>query len=69
AGLPDGTMILTPDGPARAALLIGSALYPWTASGYLAPLSRPRAGRVAVLTPPTTRRALAGGYAAAWQGG
>lgn len=69
AGLPDGTMILSPGWPTQAALLVGDALYPWTENGYLPALPRPRAGSVAVLTPPTTRRALAGGYAAAWLGG
>lgn len=63
-GLPDGTMILTPDGPVRAALVCGDALHPWTERGYLAPLARPRSGTVSVLTPPTIRLALANGYRA-----
>lgn len=69
ATLPDGSMILTPDGPTPAALIMADALLPWTESGYLAPLPRPRSRTVVdVLTPPTTRRALAGGYRAAWLG-
>lgn len=62
--LPDGAMILTPDGPSRCALIDGDALYPWTETGYGAPLSRPLRGAVAVLTPPTSVQALANGYRA-----
>ncbi len=68
AALPDGAMILTPDGPTRAALVIGESLHPWTEAGYRTPLPRPTAGAVAVLTPPTSCRALANGYRAAWLG-
>jgi hypothetical protein len=66
--LPDGAMILTPDGPTRAALIVGDALHPWTERGYFAPQPRPVHGIVAVLTPPTIRRALANGYRASWLG-
>jgi hypothetical protein len=69
AGLPDGTIFLTPDGPTHAALVDGDAIHPWTMEGYLPPLPRPASGTVDVLTPPTIRRALAGGYRAAWLGG
>ena len=73
ATLPDGTMILTPDGsrggPTCAALVWGDALHPWTVQGYRPPLPRPVRGTARVLTPPTIRRALAGGYRAAWLGG
>lgn len=68
-GLPDGAIILTPAGPTRAALVAGDALHPWTEQGYLAPFARPARGAVAVLTPPTTCRALANGYRASWLGG
>jgi len=65
AGLPDGTMILTPAGPTRAALLVGDALYPWQEGGYRSPVRRPASGAFDVLTPPTLRQALAHGYRAA----
>jgi hypothetical protein len=66
ATLPDGAMVLTPKEStmtwARAALVWGDALFPWTDHGYRPPLPRPARGTVAVLTTPTVRRALAAGY-------
>jgi hypothetical protein len=57
--LPDGTFVAVAAGPA---LVLGDRLLPWTVDGYGHPTSRPRTGAVAVLTPPSTVRALAAGY-------
>ena len=62
-GLPDGTMVLLADGACLA--LRGRSALPWSPAGYGAALPRP-AGTVAVLTPPTSLAALAGGYRPTW---
>ena len=64
--LPDGAMILTPEGPTHCALVVRDALRPWSAAGYGAPLLRPTHNVVPVLPPLMTCRALANGYRAAW---
>lgn len=55
--LPDGTIILL-ESPM---LVLGGTMREVRADGYGTPLPRPD-GEVTVLTPPLTRRALAGGY-------
>ena len=57
-GLPDGTMIDGPDGPA---LLSREAAHPWRPGGYGPAGPRPT-GPVDVLTNPVTRAVLAAGY-------
>jgi hypothetical protein len=59
--LPDGTMI---EGDGTALLVRGAALFPWSFSGYGAPLPKPSgAGSVRVLTPPSMVRAITRGLA------
>ena len=59
--LPDGVLVtLAPDGPPF--LVRGDALYPWSFAGYGAPRARPDAAGQ-VLTPRSTVRAIAQGYA------
>ncbi len=58
-GLPDGAIILD-DGPA---LVLGDRLLRVNPDGYGPARHRPRGIAVSVLTPPTTLRALANGYA------
>jgi hypothetical protein len=60
ADLPDGVLVL--DGAAEPWLVWGAALWRWSPAGYAERRPRPREGRVAVLTPPTTVRVLAAGY-------
>ena len=62
--LPDGAMILAPQGEGFFALR-GAHTRAWTPSGYGAPVPRP-SGDAIVLTPPATLAALAHGYAPAW---
>jgi len=62
-GLPDGAMVLRADGVCLA--LRGGHGLPWSPAGYGVALPRP-AGTVAVLTPPTSLAALAGGYRPVW---
>ncbi len=57
--LPDGTFVLLDDGPA---LVTEDRASPWTTTGYTAPRARPAGGDAAVLTPPSTVRALSAGY-------
>ncbi|MCB8977227.1 MAG: hypothetical protein H6657_07365 [Ardenticatenaceae bacterium] len=57
--LPNGTFILWQE---RPYLVWQDALLPWTPAEYEAPVSQPRDGVVAVLTPPSTVAALAHGY-------
>jgi hypothetical protein len=61
--LPDGAMIQRADGVCLA--LRGGRALPWSPAGYGMALPRP-AGTVAVLTPPTSLAALAGGYRPSW---
>jgi hypothetical protein len=56
-GLPDGTVIAAAGG---AYTLAHGRAFRWTAGGYEAPVEIPRAG--ALLTPPSTLRALRAGY-------
>ena len=58
-GLPDGAIILD-DGPA---LVLGDRLLQVNPDGYGPARHRPKGIAVSVLTPPTTLRALANGYA------
>ena len=57
--LPDGVMISVDDAPH---LVRGKHLLPWSFSGYGASCSRPPRGRMTVLTPASTVRAIAAGY-------
>jgi len=58
--LPAGTVILDEDLVPR--LVMEDRLLPFTFGGWAEPLSRPRTGRVDVLTPRTSVAALANGY-------
>lgn len=60
--LPDGAFVLPVTGGAPH-LVYGDALYPWSFSGYGRPIARAKAS-MQVLTPHSTVRALAEGYAA-----
>ena len=60
--LPDGVFV-TLDDPREAFLVHGSGLYRWTPGGYEPPRLRPRGLVVGVLTPGSTVRAIAAGYA------
>ncbi|SIQ57317.1 hypothetical protein [Bosea sp. TND4EK4] len=62
--LPDGAMILAPEGSGFLALR-GAVALAWSPYGYGAQRSRP-AGEAVVLTPPATLSALAHGYVPAW---
>lgn len=62
--LPDGAMILAPEGSGFLALR-GAVALAWSPSGYGAQRSRP-VGEAVVLTPPATLSALAHGYVPAW---
>ncbi len=55
--LPDGTVVLD----RQPKLVMGDRLYPVTPGGY-GPPERRMPGEVTVLTPPTSRAALGGGY-------
>ena len=57
--IPNGAFVLTGDGPALAR---DDAIVPWTPAGYGQPRPRPRAGRVPMITPPSTARAIRNGY-------
>ncbi|WP_422365556.1 hypothetical protein [Pelagibius sp.] len=59
--LPDGSFVLLPDDP-RPWLVRGSALHPWSHSGYGPPRQRPAGVTVSVITPASTVTALAAGY-------
>ena len=59
AELPDGVMIRAGGGPG---LLIGGGVRPWSFHGYGAPVPADPAGRVEVLTPPSTVAAITAGY-------
>jgi hypothetical protein len=60
AEVPDGAMILEPDGPW---LVAAGALLRWTPGGYTT-RRVPPAGRLRVLTPPSAVAALRAGYRA-----
>lgn len=59
AGLPDGTFVLVDGVPL---LVLGDALVEWTRAGYGDRRVRPRRGRAAVITPPSTVAVLRAGY-------
>lgn len=61
--LPDGAFYA--EGGAAFAIR-GDRVLPWSFAGYGAPRARPRETLVAMLTPPTSARALANGYAPLW---
>jgi hypothetical protein len=58
--LPDGVFVRNAGG--NACLVLGDALLPWSAGGYTARLARPWEGRVEVLTPASTVKAIRAGY-------
>ena len=60
AELPDGTVVVGPDGACR--LVLASRLLRFSFDGWVDPIPRPRAGPATVLTPPTSVAALAHGY-------
>ena len=64
AHLPDGCLValVGADSQEDAWLVLGRHLLRWTPNGYAERRTRPHAGSVAVLTPPTTVRVLAAGY-------
>lgn len=57
--LPDGTFVAL-DGEPH--LVLADRLHRWSPQGYLPPASRPRAGTVEVITPPSTVGVLRAGY-------
>jgi hypothetical protein len=64
ATLPDGVFVAAPE-PDGALLLWQGALLPWSPDGYGEPRPRAPRGPVTVLTPRSTVRAIAAGYAPA----
>jgi hypothetical protein len=60
ADLPDGTIIVAPDGSCR--LVLEARLLRFSFDGWLDATPRPRVGEATVLTPPTSVAALAHGY-------
>ena len=58
--LPDGTIVVAPDGACR--LVLESRLLRFSFDGWADPTARPRSGQATVLTPPTSVAALAHGY-------
>jgi methylphosphotriester-DNA--protein-cysteine methyltransferase len=62
--LPDGVFIALPATPKQAFLVTGGRLWRWASGGYAdaGPVSR-AAKKATVLTPPSTVRAIAAGYA------
>ncbi len=59
--LPNGTFIQLPD-HAPTYLVWGDGLYAYEYTHYAAPIQRPIAARVSVLTPPSTVQVLKAGY-------
>jgi hypothetical protein len=59
--LPDGTMVILPDAPLQALLVLGDALLPWSPQGYGAPVGKPF-GTAAVLTPSSMVGSFRAGY-------
>ncbi len=64
--LPDGAFLVLGEEPGGAFAVRGRSLLRWSARGYVAPLPRPRAIAVDVLTPPASLAALAAGYRPLW---
>jgi hypothetical protein len=60
AKLPDGTVVVAPDG--RCRLVVDDRLLCFSFDGWADATPRPLAGEAAVLTPPTSVAALAYGY-------
>jgi hypothetical protein len=60
AELPDGTVIVAPDGSCQ--LVVAERLLRFSFEGWAGATSRPTAGTATVLTPPTSMAALAHGY-------
>ena len=60
AELPDGTVVVAPDGSCR--LVVEDRLLRFSFDGWLDATPRPRVGDATVLTPPTSVAALAHGY-------
>jgi hypothetical protein len=59
AEVPDGTFVAQ---CGRAWLVQGSMLVAWSPAGYVSRMARPDAGRVEVLTPPSSVAVLRAGY-------
>jgi hypothetical protein len=59
ASLPDGTFVLRDDAPF---VVLGLRLLRWTPAGYPERVPRPRRGRIAVVTPPSTVEVLRCGW-------
>jgi len=57
--VPGGAFVMEREQPC---LVLKGAVVPWTTDGYAASLPRPGNGTAQVLTPPTSIRALTGGY-------
>lgn len=60
--LPDGVFVTSVDDEGPALLVLDGALVPWQPTGYGTPLAVDPATAYRLLTPPTSVRALAGGY-------
>lgn len=60
AELPDGSVVVAPDGGCR--LVAGDCLLRFSFDGWVSATPRPSAGEATVLTPPTSVAALAHGY-------
>jgi hypothetical protein len=60
AELPDGTVVVAPDGSCQ--LVVDDRLLRFSFDGWIGATPRPSAGDAAVLTPPTSVAALAHGY-------
>lgn len=60
AGLPDGAMVLTPDG--APALVLGHRLLPWSHAGYGPPVPAEPGFEAPLLTPSSTVATIAAGY-------
>ena len=61
--LPDGVLVRLDQYPDTDLLVFGDRLLRWTPFGYVEPIPRPADVTVTVLTPPTTVKVLAAGYA------
>ena len=65
SNLPDGTIIVDPDGSGFLAVL-GDALTPWSFTGYGPFRARPTSGNVQVVTPAPILSVLRHGYRPEW---
>ena len=57
--IPSGAFVFADGGPA---LVQDDAVVPWTTAGYGERRERPRTGRIPMITPPSTARAIRNGY-------